>query len=441
LTSSALVDRLHANVVWGARGSFVASPMVGPQGDQRLGWGAELAGFARTAAFTFDVAAFLAKYAQDLQDGQLADGRFPDAAPGARQGSAGTPGWADAGVMVPALLHELYGDTRVLERQYAGMKKWVDGRAAAPKVADARPLGDPGAIGPQPSLAFVAQAYQVASARLLARSASTLGKPEDAARYGALADQAAAAFSAAFTTADGGLASDSATAYALALRFDLLAADARAPSLARLVAALERGEKHPPTGVLGTPHLLPALAAGGRAELAAAVLLGESAPSWLAAVKAGATTPWERWDALGPGGSDRSAPAAYDHLALASVGEWLYTGLAGLDFDRGAPPWSRMIIRPLVGAGGLTRVRGEHTSIRGKVVSDWRLGSDGLTLEIEVPVHATALLHVPAASADAIKEAGRPLAGSAAVRVVETHDGVVVLELGSGRYRFTVPRP
>jgi alpha-L-rhamnosidase len=56
-------------------------------------------------------------------------------------------------------------------------------------------------------------------------------------------------------------------------------------------------------------------------------------------------------------------------------------------------------------------------------------------------VHATALLHLPAAGAEAVKEGGRPLGGAAGVRVAETHDGVVVLELGSGRYRFTVPRP
>ena len=65
------------------------------------------------------------------------------------------------------------------------------------------------------------------------------------------------------------------------------------------------------TGFLGTPLVLPALAAAGRFDAAYLMLLRREVPSWLYQVAAGATTVWERWDAIRPGRLDpRRADAA-----------------------------------------------------------------------------------------------------------------------------------
>ena len=42
----------------------------------------------------------------------------------------GTPGWADAAIICPWVLYTVYGDRRVLERHYDGMKRWVEFVAA-----------------------------------------------------------------------------------------------------------------------------------------------------------------------------------------------------------------------------------------------------------------------------------------------------------------------
>ena len=70
--------------------------------------------------------------------------------------------------------------------------------------------------------ALVATAYHAHTARLLARAADVLGHDKDRARYDELADHVVAAFNREFVTPSGRLASDAQTAYALALRFDLL---------------------------------------------------------------------------------------------------------------------------------------------------------------------------------------------------------------------------
>ena len=76
--SDELLNRLHANVVWGLRGNFVDVPTDCPQRDERLGWTGDLAVFAPTAAFLYDVQSFLQDWLLDLAVEQKAqDGRCP----------------------------------------------------------------------------------------------------------------------------------------------------------------------------------------------------------------------------------------------------------------------------------------------------------------------------------------------------------------------------
>ncbi|MBO6128575.1 MAG: hypothetical protein J6P79_06725 [Pseudobutyrivibrio sp.] len=45
-----------------------------------------------------------------------------------------------------------------------------------------------------------------------------------------------------------------------------------------------------------TPYIFFALSDNGRSDMAYRLLLQETCPLWLYAVKCGATTIWERWD-------------------------------------------------------------------------------------------------------------------------------------------------
>ena len=52
------------------------------------------------------------------------------------------------------------------------------------------------------------------------------------------------------------------------------------------------------TGFIGTPAILPALVKIGAADLAEKLFLQPDVPGWLYQVERGATTIWERWDAI-----------------------------------------------------------------------------------------------------------------------------------------------
>ena len=73
--SNELLNQLHRNVVWGLRGNFLDLPTDCPQRDERLGWTGDIAVFAPTATYLFDVDDFLRDWLKDLAAEQQAGER------------------------------------------------------------------------------------------------------------------------------------------------------------------------------------------------------------------------------------------------------------------------------------------------------------------------------------------------------------------------------
>ena len=80
--SDELLTQLHRNVVWGLRGNFLDVPTDCPQRNERLGWTGDLAVFAPSAAYLYDVSAFLEDWLVDLDlEQQHAEGFVPSSFP------------------------------------------------------------------------------------------------------------------------------------------------------------------------------------------------------------------------------------------------------------------------------------------------------------------------------------------------------------------------
>jgi alpha-L-rhamnosidase len=172
--------------------------------------------------------------------------------------------------------------------------------------------------------------------------------------------------------------------------------------------------------------LLPALGGGGRFEIAYQLLLNETFPSWGYEIRNGATTIWERWDGwTEEKGFQDPGMNSFNHYSFGSVGEWMYENVAGIDFDESAKDGERIVIRPRPG-GGLTHARASYDSIRGRIESDWKLEGGRFQLAVTIPVNTEALVYVPGEVED--------LDG---VAVLREEQGLTVLSVGSGRYRFS----
>jgi len=81
-------------------------------------------------------------------------------------------------------------------------------------------------------------------------------------------------------------------------------------------------------------------------------------------------------------------------------------------------------------------VNAQYDSIRGKIASRWRREADRFVLEVIIPANTRATVFIPAESAAAITESGRPLEEVREVRVLGAESGRVRVSVGCGKYRF-----
>ncbi len=442
--SEPLVNKLVENTVWGQRGNFLDVPTDCPQRDERAGWTGDAQVFMKTACFNLDSPAFFTKWLTDLcADSQREDGAFGDVAPHISIVGFGNTGWGDAGVVCVWQMLQLYGDTRIVRQHYPALVRFMAflERTSKDGVRGTGSYGDWLRLaGPQHSEA-IGTAYYFYTTRLMAELARTIGEAADATRYEAQAARLRDVFVTKFIKPDGrivdGKNQTAQTFYALAFGLDLVPADRRAAVAEQFAAEIAAQKGHLATGFLGTPFVLFALQKAGRSDLAYQMVLNQDYPSWLAQVKLGATTMWERWDGWLPDkGFQDAGMNSFNHYWLGCVGEWLQCGVAGIDTD--GPGFARLTIRPtLAPAGkGLTRARGQYDSLRGRIASAWSVEGDRFRLEVTIPANVTATVYVPAREAAGVREGGRPAAEADGLRFLRAADGCAVFTAGSGQYVF-----
>ena len=229
----------------------------------------------------------------------------------------------------------------------------------------------------------------------------------------------------------------------LALHFDLLPVELRAPAAQFLVQDIRSRGNHLSTGFVGTPYLPHVLTRWGHLDVAYDLLHQKKWPSWLYAVTQGATTIWERWNGwTHDQGFADAGMNSYNHYAYGAIGDWLYSSVAGLDLDPARPGYKHIVIHPQPG-GGLTHAKASLQSVHGLIESGWRLEDGGrFVLEVTVPPNTTATVTIPAADPAAVREGERGLGEfDGLVEAPRTERGVVTVGVGSGKYRFTSRLP
>jgi len=409
-SSNPQLNRFHENVVWGMRGNFVDVPTDCPQRDERLGWTGDIQVFAPTASFLFDSAGFLSSWLADLAAEQRPDGSVPLVVPDVIESPLpAAAAWGDAATLVPWFLYQRTGDVGLLARQLPSMRAWVDyiaGLAGADRLwTGGFQLGDwldPTAPHDAPFEAqadpdVVATAYLARSAEVVGLAAAVVGDADVAEKYARLAGEVREAFAKEFVTPAGRVLSDAPTVYALALELALLTTDDQRHHAGDRLADLVRSSGFRiSTGFVGTPLIMDALTDSGHLDVAYRLMLQTGCPSWLYAVTMGATTVWERWDAMLPDGSiNPGQMTSFNHYALGAVADWLHRTFAGL--SPAAPGYRELLVRPAP-ARALTSASARHRTPYGDAEVSWQRSQGQLRLRVLVPVGATASVHIPGRS-------------------------------------------
>lgn len=451
-TSHPLVNRLFLNALWGQKGNFLDVPTDCPQRDERMGWTGDAQVFSGTALYNMDTAAFFAKYGYDmLREQEDRGGMVPMVVPANKMPGGGSSAWGDAATIVPWNVYLHTGDKAILEQQFESMKGWVDFIKGVDEKSGGQRLwtvgfhfGDWLALdGDDPKSPmggtpedFISSAYYYYSTSLVAKAAMVIGKEEISLQYSKLAEEIRSAIQAEYFSPRGRIGINTQTAMILALFLDLVPVEHRKRLENTLRAKLQKDHFHLKTGFVGTPYFCRVLSEHGSNDLAYRLLLNEDYPSWLYAVKMGATTIWERWNSLLPDGkiSDLTMNS-FNHYAYGSIMEWIYRNVAGLNPVEEHPGFRRVRLVPQPD-NHLDWVKVNLESAAGRYESDWAIQPDGeLTFHFQVPFNASALLKLPDALLEDVKVNGAPLVVSG-LSARQDGSGIQV-ELLAGSWDFS----
>ena len=123
---------------------------------------------------------------------------------------------------------------------------------------------------------------------------------------------------------------------------------------------------------------------------------------------------------------------------LGHVEEWFYSGLLGIQPDPEAPGFKHFIIHPQV-VGDLAWAKGHYHSVRGRIVSEWKMEHGRLSSLVRIPANTTATIYLPGRDPAKIMEGNRPAGTAKGIRFLGTQGSTCVFRLGSGTYRFVSP--
>ncbi len=407
---------------------------------EKLGWLEQVHLMGPSLIFNYDVEAVLMKVLADIADAQQPDGLIPTTAPEYvvfqepwdvfRHAVA----WGGASVLAAWELLQRYGNAGVLQRHYETMRRYIgyltataDGNILRDGLGDWYDVGPNGPGFSQNSPVPLAETAIYYGLAIVMRSIATrLGFTEDADVYARLADSIKGAFNREFFDertvlyAEG---SDAALAMPLAVG---LAPDAHRDALfVRLVRNIEERGGRTTSGDVGHRYVLLALARGGRSDLIYRMTRSTDTPGYGYQIANGATTLTEAWD--GP-----TVGKSQNHFMLGHLEEWLYTGLAGLDY-RYLPETGRFAVKVKPGiVGDVLWAEARHELRAGQASVRWEQGEGhALEVAVEIPVNADGWIHIPVSEFDSVAVEGD------GARFVGHEDGCAVYRTGSGSFVFT----
>ncbi|OUP85424.1 alfa-L-rhamnosidase [Lachnoclostridium sp. An169] len=403
-TSNRKINQLQSNISWGMRGNFLDIPTDCPQRDERLGWTGDAQVFSWTASYLRNTALFFSKWMRDVSADSSLEKGVPHVVPDIL-GQYSSSAWSDAAVIVPWVVYQTYGDTRILEENWKCMHEWVDyitdHRESNGLWMSGFQYGDWLALDKEESADrtgatdkyLIANAYYLYVTDLVKQTAEVLGKKEEAEKYGELYGKTLEAFRREYYTPMGRIVSETQTGCVLSLYFNLARPEDRERILQTLVVNIENHKNHLATGFVGTPYLCHVLSENGAHGMASTLLMREDYPSWLYAVNMGATTIWERWNSIKPDGTfDESGMNSLNHYSYGSIGDWMYRKAAGI--SQLEPGYKKILIRPML-VKGLEEVHAKLQCPYGQIASGYVCRDGKLKIHAEIPANTTAVIVLP----------------------------------------------
>ncbi len=401
---------------------------------------------------------FWTKWLDDIKDAQLEDGSVPDICPNYVQRDDPDPAWGGNYPILVWYLYQYFDDSRILEEHYDAIRLWTDyltsvaenhivneGHYGDHMLPGARP-GEEEFVSSETPPPLLWTGYYYLNAAIISKVADYLGKEDEAAHYGSLAEQIKDALNSewldpvAHRYATG---SQTANLFPLALGIVPPASEAGVvQDIVHNIVDAWGGHHH--TGNTGVTCLIDALTQYGQGEVLHDLVATPTYPGWGYMVEQGATTIWESWSLQSTVG------AAESMIMWASIDEFFYNDLAGIkgpDYHGPAtmtPGFREIHIEPHP-LGDLEHARATMRTVHGELSSHWRRTDQSISLEVTIPVNSRARVSLPTLGLSniSVSENGITIwqdnayhSGPDGVTSASPRAGYIDVNIGSGTYHF-----
>lgn len=442
--SRQILNDIQRIILWGQKTNLHSIPTDCDQRDERMGWMGDAQVTAEEAIMNFDMAAFYTNFLRNIRDAQGEDGSITDTVPHIWGSRPADPAWGTAYPLIAWYMYQYYGDRRILEEHYDGLKKYVEFLRSKAENGLVRfsHYGDWVAIDKCPG-SLVSSFYYYYDVKILAEAARVLGKHPEADLYLKLLAEIKEAFNRAYLDpATRNYAGGSQTANTLPLFLGLVPDNARGAVWGNLFNDLVyRHDSHLTTGIIGTKYILEVLTMFGNSDLAYDIMTKTDFPSYGYMIRNGATTLWELWQ-------KREGPSmnSHNHPMFGSVGAWFYKALAGINMAPDSVAFRKLVIRPQM-VRDLTHASGSIYTVNGQVSCSWQKSDRKVKMEVVIPMGSEAEIYIPVFKMRNLKlQEGPALIWTdneiknkvPGVESVELKGGNFIIKVGSGSYHFVL---
>ncbi len=433
-----LFNKTYDLIDWAMR-SNLSSILTDCPHREKLGW-LEVAHLMQySLQYRYDLPGFYRQMMRNMSDSQTEAGAIPSIAPEYvrfADGFEDSPEWGSAFIIIPWYVYKWYGDDSLLKEYYPRMRKYLDylssranGHIIEYGLGDWYDLGPahPG-VSQLTSRGVTATGIYYYDLSIMNEVAGLLGLEEDSRYYRNLMNEVKKAYNARFYHQDKGYYDrNSQTANAISLFYGLVDEENYDRVYENLKKDIADRNYALTSGDIGYRYLLKVLEDNGDSDLIYRMNARYDVPGYGWQLAYGATALTESWQAYGF--------VSNNHCMLGHLMEWFFAGLGGIGQKEMSVGYKQIVIRPQM-VPGIKSVESSYSSPYGVIRSKWKVKKNIIQVEIEIPANTQGIVCLP--YRENVQEGGIPLELVEGCKVLETNEKEIILELGSGKYSFTL---
>ena len=405
------LNNIHDMVSYTLRNVGLGGYLVDCPQIERLGYGGDGNASTITAQTMFNLAPLYNNWLQAWGDVIREDGSMPHTAPNPYRAGGG-PYWCGFIISASWNSYQNYGDTRVLEKYYPVMIKWleyvdnhaVDGLLKRWPDTDYRSwyLGDwatPEGVGDpnhsdERSVDLVNNSYISICLGQMENIAEVLGRHSDKVYFAERRSELNNLIHSTFFDDEKGYYSTGSQIDIIIPMLAEVAPKELQNDLTQVLIDKTKNEYggHLNTGLFGIPVMMEWAATAHEPDFIYSMLKKRTYPSYLYMIDNGATTTWEHWN------GERSRI----HNCYNGVGQWFYEVVGGIRSIVGERAYKKFIVDPQI-PDGVTWAKTSQLTPYGNIKVDWEIKGDKLLMDIEVPVGTTGILYAPGSATNEIE--------------------------------------